>query len=359
MKMTQLTVRQEHFAVVVIGRNEGERLVRCLGSVAALRAPRELKLQCVVYVDSNSSDNSLEAAQAMGAHTLALKDGPWTAARARNAGWRAAVAECSAEAIELDWILFLDGDTRVDPEFVCAARLVAADDDTIASITGQRREANPRQSIYTRVLDLDWGSPPGEAAFFGGDTFLRLAALAATDGFDDRLIAGEEPELSRRMRALGWRHQSIAVPMTTHDLAIRRFSQYWARLRRAGYAYAEVSERFRYTSDPLWLSRSRRNIARAAFWSFSALLALVAALSPGLGFSWLRAVAALGLWALLLTAFALRSAWLNRRKSRSLATLLLYGFHSHLQQLPVLLGQIAYRMDKMSAKRRGLIEYKL
>ncbi len=356
MRTTTPDAAPEHFAVVVIGRNEGERLARCLGSVAGMRIPETLELRSVVYVDSNSTDGSLATAEAMGARTIALTEGPWTAARARNAGWRAAVS--SADGIVLDWILFLDGDTEVDEGFVGAAQAAAGSDPAIASVTGRRREIDPRQSVYTRVFDLDWGVSTEEFLFFGGDTFLRVRALEASGGFDDRLIAGEEPELSRRMRAQGWRHRYIAAPMTAHDLAIRRFSQYWARLRRGGYAYAEVSERFRDTDDPLWLAESRRNLARASFWAGSALAAGAAAVSFSFRFGWLGAVAPLGLWGLLLTAFALRSAWLHRGKSRSVWTLLLYGFHSHLQQVPVLLGQLAYRMDRKRARKRALIEYK-
>jgi GT2 family glycosyltransferase len=41
------------FGVAVIGRNEGERLVRCLQSLSQSRAP-------LVYVDSSSTDGSCE-----------------------------------------------------------------------------------------------------------------------------------------------------------------------------------------------------------------------------------------------------------------------------------------------------------
>ena len=58
--------------------------------------------------------------------------------------------------------------------------------------------------------------------------------------------------MCRRMRKLNWRIQHIDVPMTLHDLAITRFSQYWRRSQRAGFAYAAVSSRFRDTAEPFW-----------------------------------------------------------------------------------------------------------
>ena len=52
-------------AAVVIGRNEGDRLVRCLTSLKGQAAP-------VVYVDSGSTDGSVERARDMGAEVVSL-----------------------------------------------------------------------------------------------------------------------------------------------------------------------------------------------------------------------------------------------------------------------------------------------
>ncbi len=69
-------------AAVVIGRNEGTRLRRCLVSLLG-------QVRCVVYVDSGSTDGSVAMADGLGAHVITLDDGqPFTAARARNVGFR-------------------------------------------------------------------------------------------------------------------------------------------------------------------------------------------------------------------------------------------------------------------------------
>ncbi len=68
--------------VVAIGRNEGERLKRCLNSVSTADA--------VIYVDSGSTDGSAEWARSQGVAVLELDMTlPFTAARARNAGFQA------------------------------------------------------------------------------------------------------------------------------------------------------------------------------------------------------------------------------------------------------------------------------
>ena len=59
-------------SVVVIGRNEGTRLQRCLQSVQQShwgQTQHEL-----IYVDSRSSDTSVANAQALGAQVIVLSD---------------------------------------------------------------------------------------------------------------------------------------------------------------------------------------------------------------------------------------------------------------------------------------------
>lgn len=322
-------------SVVIIGRNEGERLERCILSAQSIEGWQPAE---ILYVDSGSTDGSLDLAARLGAVVLPLPAGAFTAARARNFGWRHATGEM---------ILFLDGDTILDADFPLAALAELEKDAANAAAWGHRREFCGCVSVYVRVLDLDWVYAPGETLFFGGDVLIRRAALESVGGFDEKLIAGEEPEMCRRMRNNSWRIQHIDAPMTLHDLAITRFSQYWRRATRAGYAFASVSARFRATSDPFWSSDARRNRIRGLFWLLSPILALAISV-------WLLSPLPLALWLLLLVSVTLRSAWLSRWKSNDRKTLILYGLHSHLQQVPIFLGQLQY----LTNRDRKLMEYK-
>jgi len=70
--------------IVVIGRNEGERLRACFDALPG-------DASCVVYVDSGSTDGSVELARARGIHVVELDMSvPFTAARSRNEGIRQA-----------------------------------------------------------------------------------------------------------------------------------------------------------------------------------------------------------------------------------------------------------------------------
>ena len=316
-------------SVVVIGRNEGARLARCLDSV---RQAQWCGLHWeLVYVDSQSTDGSVALAQRLGAHVLSLGEQPPCAAAGRNIGWRAAQGAL---------VLFLDGDTQLDPTFVGRAMDVLRADPGLVAVWGHRRESNPAQSVYTRVLDLDWVFAPGRVDYFGGDALVRRQALDDVGGFDDRLVAGEEPELCRRLRAAGWQIEHIDAPMTRHDLAITTARAWWRRAERAGLAYAQVADRYAGTADPLWTAEARRNRRHAGVLVAGLLLLVLAA----------------GLHPVALAAGLLagRCRW---KCPGQPALAWAYAAHAHLQQLPILAGQ--WRWWRLQRARRApeLIEY--
>lgn len=326
-------------AVVVIGRNEGQRLARCLDSIRSAHfAAERLDL---VYVDSASTDESCSIARTRGARVLSVTPPRPSAAFGRNAGWRASDAE---------FVLFLDGDTVLDPDFLTHA-LEAMSDRKCAVVWGHRREIAPEASIYNRVLDLDWVYPPGPSEFCGGDALMRRSVLDEVGGFDADLIAGEEPELCRRIRQRGYTILHVDRPMTGHDLAIRRFGQYWKRAVRAGHAYAEVSERFRGSVMPLWEREVRRNRMHARV-----LVGVV------LGSVVLSLVARTPMFALaggvFLAALVVRTAAKVAWKDARWTNRLLYALHSHLQQIPIYVGQLRYAAGKRRGEHQALIEYK-
>src|SRR3546814_6782852 len=96
--------RRGNIGLVAIGRNEGERLRLCLGSV-----PGDMP---IAYIDSASTDGSAELARSMGAVVVELDLAlPFTAARARNAGLEAILGAWP----DLEYVQFVDGDCELEP----------------------------------------------------------------------------------------------------------------------------------------------------------------------------------------------------------------------------------------------------
>lgn len=262
--------RQWRIGIVAIGRNEGERLVRCLASLKAAGCP-------VVYVDSASIDGSPDAARAAGARVVALDmSRPFTAARARAEG----VAALDAQAPGLEGVFFIDGDCELEPGFLPAATRFLTDHPDYAAVCGRRRERYPQASPYNRLIDREWDTPVGEAAACGGDALFRFAAYRAVGGFDPQMLAGEEPELCARLTAAGWRVMRLDQPMTIHDAAMHRFGQWWNRAIRSGMGYAQAWRRTRADGEP---GLYRQQIARAVGWAAvlpAASVVLALAISP-------------------------------------------------------------------------------
>src|SRR5204863_8125599 len=125
-------------AVVVIGRNEGGRLRRCFASVCGPDT-------AVVYVDSGSTDGSIALARAMGIEVVELDlRVPFTAARARNAGWQRVQADC---------VQFVDGDCELRSGWLAAAQEHLRTHPEAGAVAGRLRERHPERSIYNRLCD--------------------------------------------------------------------------------------------------------------------------------------------------------------------------------------------------------------
>ncbi|WP_296494875.1 glycosyltransferase family A protein [Rhodoferax sp.] len=325
-------------SVVVIGRNEGERLLRCLDSV--VQAHWGQITYELIYVDSRSTDGSVARARALGATTLVVADAKPNAAKARNLGWQAARGE---------FILFLDGDTQLHPDFVSHA-LATLNEPKLCAAWGHRRESRPEQSLYTRVLDLDWVYPTGRTLYFGGDVLVRRAALADVNGFDPTLNAGEEPEMCARLRAAQWEIEHIDVPMTLHDLAVTTFRAYWLRAYRSGIAYAEVAQRMKLRGDVLWQHEARRDFRHAVVFILAPFIWIAALwLSPHL------ALAMVALALLFVARTVRRCQW---KAPGQWGLCACYALHAHFQKIPALFGQLKWRQAQARQAELALVDYK-
>lgn len=225
---------------VIIGLNSAKTLAACIGSVKGSHYPQDLIE--VIYADGGSSDGSQDLARSLGAKVIEYEADLPAPGGQRNVGWQAGSAP---------FVQFLDSDTQMDPDWPAAA--VAAMDDGVGAVNGDRRELYPEASVFNWLGDLEWNGPAGDAEAFGGDVLVRRAALEATGGYDPQLIGGEDPELSHRIRLAGYRLVKLDHLMTKHDLAMKTLKQYWRRAYRSGHAYAEVNARHReFWARPLF-----------------------------------------------------------------------------------------------------------
>lgn len=314
--------------VVIIGVNAAAHVGACISAVRAADYPPE-RLS-IVYVDGGSRDDSARVAAAFdGVQVIELRDRHPTPGRGRNAGWR---------ALSTPLIQFLDADTELHPAWFQRA-LDALDDET-AAVCGHRREKHPDRNRFHRLTDMEWHYPVGVCRYFGGDVLIRRAALERTGGFDESLVAGEDPELSYRVRHQAGRIVRIDAPMTTHDIAMRTLRQYARRALRSGYAYAEIGLRFSRAAEKLWLRELLRIVLRA----LAPLLLVVAGLLAGHG--WLGLLAAL----LLLGRPLFGLGRLKRTFGQTWPTTVLYAVHAALVVFPQFAGVVRFCWGRLTGR---------
>lgn len=319
--------------VVAIGRNEGERLTKCLESIVET-------VQRVVYVDSGSTDGSVETARAMGVDVIALDGGiPFTAARARNEGFR----RMRELAPRLAYVQFVDGDCEIVARWLETATGFLDTHADLAVVSGRLRERHPERSIYNMLCDIEWDTQAGEAKACGGIALVRGDAFEKVDGFRADLIAGEEPELCFRLRAAGWRVWRLEQEMALHDAAMTRFAQWWKRAKRAGHAFAEGASLHGRSQERYSVRESRS----AWFWAL------------GLPFFTLVCLGFVGLPGLLaLAAYPLQVVRLALRGDRSTRENWLRAAFLVLGKFPEMLGQLEFWTHRRFGVQSRVIEHK-
>ena len=213
--------------VVVIGRNEGPDLARCLGALPRGAVP-------VVYVDSGSTDGSPALARSLGVDVVDLDPAiPFSAARGRNEG----AQHLLRAHPELRYLQVVDGDTELSPGWLEAGAAAMAEDELLAAVGGRLRERDARSSLCKRAFDVELETSSRQHTL--GTAMYRFAAFREVGGFRSDLKAGEEPELCVRLRRAGWRVARLDTPMGVHDVGPLRVGEWWQRCSRAGRAYAE------------------------------------------------------------------------------------------------------------------------
>ncbi len=321
--------------LVAIGRNEGQRLRQCLESVVSPTTP-------VVYVDSGSTDGSVALARSLNVHVVELDlTIPFTAARARNTGL-AALLELVPD---LEFVQFVDGDCEVITDWLATAQQHLQQHPELAVVCGRRRERFPTASPYNRLCDLEWNTPIGEAKACGGDAMMRVAALQKVGGYNPTLIAGEEPELCVRLRQAGYKIWRLDAEMTLHDAQMTQFGQWWKRMVRGGYAYAEGAWLHGAPPERHWTKETRSILV----WGVAIPLMSVAAIGVTHGLSAL-------LWVgYAVMTYRIYQYWQHSGLVREDA--MLYAGSCILGKFPQAQGALRFYLGKLFKRQSRLIEY--
>ncbi len=327
----------ERVGVVVIGRNEGKRLEVCLDSVLS-------QADTVVYVDSGSTDNSVQYAISKGASIVQLDlSRPFTAARARNEGF----ARLKKKYPHCEFVQFVDGDCELHEDWLTVGCVALQHNPSWGIVAGRVRERTPEFSLYNQLCDLEWNRPAGKTNACGGIFMARASAFFQVGGFNPAVIAGEEPELCYRLRRKGWHIFRLPEPMALHDAEMSRFSQWWQRTVRGGYAYAQGF--FLHGFDSRERFRLRETL-RIWLWAFF-LPGTIVILCTTVGTGWLVLL-------LLYPLQGIRNFFRLEKHTASFKIRLVSAILSVIDKWPQLWGQVLFWLRVVSRRQPELIEYK-
>jgi cellulose synthase/poly-beta-1,6-N-acetylglucosamine synthase-like glycosyltransferase len=297
-----------------------------------------------VYVDSASTDDSCNSAREHGASVVELDMSvPFTAARARNAGFEKLVQEHP----ELEYVQFIDGDCEVVSEWLDVAIEELDRSPEVVAVCGWRKERHPESSVFNRICDVEWHSGPvGTTGSFGGDVMIRAAAFRELGGYNPKVIAAEDDELSVRFRKAGGRLLRVDRDSTIHDADIHRTSQWWRRATRCGYGYAQVSGLHGAPPERKFVPEKRRVV----LWGFAVPVVALALAPVTAGLS--------------CVAFArypvsgLRAAMLSKDLGFPVSYAAAWGVSCALSPFPEFIGVAKYHWDRLRDRHPEVIEYK-
>ena len=170
---------------VVIGRNEGKLLERCFLSVLQFS-------KNIIYVDSNSEDNSVEIAKRLNINNIFhLKSNFYSASLGRYVG---------ARNVKTKYIQFLDGDMEIDSNWIGEGIHYLEKNIRIAAVIGFKKVFKNSMENFKVLSDKkDW-----QPDYLGGAILIKTKVYHRIGGFDPKLQSEEERDLYVRLKHEGY-----------------------------------------------------------------------------------------------------------------------------------------------------------
>lgn len=223
-------------SVVVIAKDEGDRIDACLSSILAACEP--IDDVEVVLVDSRSTDSTVAAAREYPITILRLPaSAPVTPSAGRYVG---------AMATSGDLVLFVDGDMVLTDGWLPAACERVRSTPDLAGVDGHLDDAD-------RPADGTNAATDRETDVLRGVALYDREAYEAVGGFDPHLESLEDIDLSYRLDAAGYRLVRLSTIVANHPR--RDGDSERARRWAQGYYHGRGQLFAKYLSRPRLFAR--------------------------------------------------------------------------------------------------------
>ena len=182
---------------IVIGRNEGWRLEKCFNGIYTFVQAEHIADYEVLYVDSKSTDGSVELSKRMGNEKTLLITGECNAAIARNIG---------AKEAKGDILFFIDGDMELLPGFWSS--VVKEGEMVYPFVSGIEKDVlhdNDWNYVETQVRrNLNGGKDYYEVTT-GGLFVIDAELWRMVGGMDNRFKRSQDQDLGFRLTKNGYK----------------------------------------------------------------------------------------------------------------------------------------------------------
>lgn len=221
-------------SIIIVGKNEGWRLSRSLESVYSLIKQYTQWDFEVIFVDSKSTDDSINRAKAFKEIRILEITGEVNSAIARNIGARESLGEV---------LFFIDGDMEIQPGFLQYALtkngklrydyVTGHIDDIFYTIEDEFIESNPRtysEEIPQVAQELDHN---------GGLCFIKKAVWTSIGGMRNKYRRSQDLDLTIRLKSVGIK--IIRIPYLAakhHTVDYRNENRMWSNLRQGNNLYS-------------------------------------------------------------------------------------------------------------------------
>ena len=312
---------------IVIGYNEALSLSGCMASIRHANL-KDISYE-LIYVDGGSEDDSVSVVEHCVVDKILGGEKRRKAAENRNLGLKAAQGE---------FIQFLDGDMKMNPDWPSIAIAFLKKNKNVAAVSGILKEVNP--SAFYRALQMDWQQEEGEVYFCGGAALWRKNVLDKINGFPENVDSGEEPYLCWKVRnTCGLKIYYLDSHMADHDLNYSGFKEYWHRNVRCGKAYVEIASRCYKTRDKFWLRETLSNLIWACIILGVGLFAIFGSIYFKTGA------------ALFLLSILLRKSFQVFKNGTDLSTSLIYGLHIYFSKVAQAFGELSWLLSNFKGKK--------
>lgn len=190
-------------SIIVIGRNEREHLQRLVSSLQFLR-DKWNDVQ-TIFVDSASKDGTYEFAIELFDECYRLEESPYLCASAGRA--------VGTEKATQEWLLYLDADMELCPEFFSEVDFSTRNDADIGYIG---KYINIFDNNKTQITSFRSGHGNGVAQRIGGAVLIRRKEVLCAGNWNPSLFSHEENELYDRLKIRNNFIQFIDAPMIKH-----------------------------------------------------------------------------------------------------------------------------------------------